>query len=92
MQHAHLLPVGNLYQASPLALAERAIGQTTRISKNARGKYSLTLDDMGFVGICPTKYAPPHMLVATFNRRSDPDWLEEELAFAWKQQQQRYAK
>lgn len=73
--------VGKLGTSSPLAIAERAIGAAEEMSQTSRAKFALYIDERERIHVlpCAKRVLPLHGWIATFNRKSDPDWLEEEI-------------
>jgi hypothetical protein len=77
--------IGSLVRQRPLALAEKAIDAAAVDSKSAKKKFSVSIDIAGRVWVDRPFNVPAKEHVATITRKSDPDWLEEELAHEWKQ-------
>ena len=72
--------IGTLGQSSPLALAERAITAAEELAVKTVA-CALRVDENNRLWAVRVHGRPvnPHGWVATFNKKSDPDWLEEEI-------------
>ena len=77
--------LGSIGSRSPLAMAEAAIVATEEVCCNAKARFALTC------GPDRRLYVRRHNAnnrvvqsewIATFNRKTDPDWLAEEIAAA----------
>lgn len=75
--------IGKLGNSSPLAIAERAILAAEELGQNACA-CALRIDEherLWAVRVNGRK-VDPRGWIATFNKKSDPDWLEEEIKAA----------
>lgn len=72
--------VGEVGASSPLALAERAVRAAEELSVKTVA-CALHVDEHNRLWAKKVRGRPvnPHGWVATFNKRSDPDWLEEQI-------------
>ena len=73
--------VGKLDTSRPLAIAERAIGFAEDMSSNGKARFTVHVDPDNriYATRCSGRKINPHGWIATFNRKSDPDWLAEEI-------------
>lgn len=73
--------VGKLGTSHPLAIAERAIGVAEELSDSSKARFTVHIDsdDRIHATRCSGRKINPHGWIATFNRKSDPDWLAEEI-------------
>lgn len=69
----------------PLQLAERAIEIADTSSKSANAKFCVLLEFTGRLYVERRHNSHASEVVATFDRKSDPDWLADEIAFAAKE-------
>ncbi len=73
--------VGKLGTSSPRMIAERAISAADDMARTSQAKFALYIDEHERINAmpCGKRAMPLHGWIATFNRKSDPDWLEEEI-------------
>ncbi|MEJ7746330.1 MAG: hypothetical protein WKF61_06185 [Luteimonas sp.] len=69
------IAVGSTRTETPTTLAERAI------EAMGRSNYDVSLDRTGKVWVDRYDHASPTELLAVATRKSDPDWLAEEIRF-----------
>jgi hypothetical protein len=84
--------VGSLSAQSALRLAESAIAQAGVASSTAKRKFAVTLDPNGVVWVDHMGDANERELIAVIDRKSDPDWLEGEIAHEWVQREKKFVR
>lgn len=73
--------VGGLHLSLTSAMAERAITVANNYSRSSRAKFMLGVDIAGDVFVGRPGDVHPKQWIATFTRRSCPDWLEEQIVY-----------
>lgn len=73
--------IGRLGVDQPLAMAERAIDVLQANQAKPDTTFSVCIDFAGAVSVERKQFARNAHVVLSFNRRSDPDWMADEIAF-----------
>lgn len=75
--------LGAVARIRPLAMAERAIDLAGKAAKTAKARFVVVIDCTGIAWVERlNRDTVAADIAATFTRRSDPDWLEEQIEFA----------
>lgn len=73
--------VGKLGLSTAIEIAERAVNAADSMRVSSQARFALCLDDNARYHVIPWggRVKPLPGWVATFNRKSDPDWLAGEI-------------
>lgn len=76
--------IGSLHSHRPLRMAELCIAAADTLSVTSKRVFALTCDSHKrlWVQAARDRKIDPAEWIATFSKKSDPDWLEEEIKAA----------